>query len=321
MSTTAATSGPRPTVAISGSSGLLGGALATFLVGRGWRIVRLVREQSKKAAEGSREDPGAALLWSVERGILEPERLAGPQRLDAVVHLAGENIAGGRWTAGRKQRLYQSRVPATAALVSSLSRAPEPPSIFVCASAAGYYGDRDDERLDESAHEGEGFLADLCADWERAAGDARAWGARVAQLRLGVVLDRRGGALQRMLPIFRLGLGGKLGSGDQYFPWIALADACSAIERILEDRALEGPINLCAPEAATNADFTRALSRVLRRPALIPAPAVALRTVLGAMADETLLASAYLVPDKLETAGFTFRYPQLEEALRAALGD
>ena len=293
-------------VAVSGASGLIGSALARSFEAEGHRCRRLVR----RAPAGPDE-----LEWRPERGLADSDAASG---LDLLVHLAGENVAGGRWTAARRTRIRASRGPATRRLVESLSRLREPPRVFVCASAVGYYGDRGDELLDEASPSGAGFLASVCRDWEAAALSAAPVCERVAALRFGVVLSARGGALARMLPPFRFGLGGRLGSGRQYFPWIHIEDAVAAVRRLTE-LDVRGAVNLVAPEPVTNAELTRTLAAALRRPALLPAPAPALRLAFGAMARETLLASARVVPGVLRDSGFDYRFPTLDAALAREL--
>ncbi len=292
-------------IAVSGGSGLIGSALTRTLEGSGHDCRQLVRRAPGNAGE---------LEWRPERGLAEP---AAAQGLDAVVHLAGESVAGGRWTAAKRQRIRSSRAPATLRLVESLSALERPARVFVCASAVGYYGDRGDELLDEDSPGGGGFLASVCRDWEAAAATAATICERVVMLRFGVVLSAAGGALPRMLKPFRFGLGGRLGSGRQYFPWIHLEDAAGAIRHLLDHG--EGPVNLTAPEQVTNADLTRSLARLLHRPALLPAPTPALLAVFGDMAREALLASARAVPARLLGSGFTYRYPTLDAALHREL--
>ena len=293
-------------ILITGSSGLVGSTLTTALEGQGHTVLRLVRREPTRPGE-HRWDPGSG---HIDEAALD---------VDAVVHLAGENIAAGRWTKAVKQRIRSSRIDGTSLLARAIAERDEGPSVFVTASAVGFYGNRGDELLDESAEAGEGDLASVCQAWEAACEPATAAGVRVAHLRFGVVLARHGGALQRMLPIFRCGLGGKLGNGRQWMSWIALDDAVSAIQRALTDESLTGPVNAVAPEAVTNARFTAVLGRVLRRPAFLPAPAFALKLVLGEMAEELLLASARVEPRKLLDAGHDFEYRELEPALRALL--
>ncbi len=292
-------------IAVSGGSGLIGTALTRTLAGSGHDCRQLVRRAPRNAGE---------LEWRPERGLVEP---AAAQGVDAVVHLAGESVAGGRWTTAKRHRIRSSRAPATLRLVESLSPLERPPRVFVCASAVGYYGDRGDELLVEDSPAGGGFLASVCCDWEAAAATAATICERVVMLRFGVVLSAAGGALPRMLTPFRFGLGGRLGSGRQYFPWIHLEDAAAAIRHLLDHG--EGPVNLTAPEQVTNADLTRSLARALRRPALLPVPAPALVAAFGAMAREALLASARVVPGHLQNSGFEYRYPTLESALRHEL--
>ncbi len=293
-------------VALSGASGLIGSALTRSLEASGSRCHRLVRRRPSRPDE---------LEWRPERGLADPE---APSGLDVIVHLAGENVAAGRWTAARRSRISASRGPATRRLVESLSRLEQPPRVFVCASAVGYYGDRGDELLDEDSTSGAGFLASVCREWEAAAQTASAICERVVTLRLGVVLSARGGALARMLPPFRLGVGGRLGSGRQYFPWIHIDDAVAGIRHVME-RDIRGPVNLVAPEQVTNAGLTRAIAGTLGRPALLPVPSPALRLAFGEMARETLLASSRVVPKVLQETGFSYRCPSLGAALAREL--
>lgn len=293
-------------VALSGASGLIGSALVRSLEADGSRCRRLVRRRPSGSAE---------LEWRPDRGLAASETASG---LDVLVHLAGENVAAGRWTAARRSRISASRGPATRRLVESLNRLEKPPRVFVCASAVGYYGDRGDELLDEGSMSGDGFLASVCREWEAAARTAGAVCERVATLRFGVVLSARGGALARMLPPFRLGLGGRLGSGRLWFPWIQIDDAVAAIRHVME-RDIRGPVNLVAPEQVTNSHLTGAIAATLRRPALLPVPAPALRLAFGEMARETLLASARVAPKVLQETGFSYRCPTLGAALAREL--
>lgn len=295
-------------VLISGSSGLVGLALATRLRRRGDDVVRLVR---------STDTPDDAVAWDPAHGRLDPRQL---ESFDTVVHLAGENIAGGRWTTARMQRIRDSRVVGTRLLAERLLETGHRPGVFVQASAIGYYGDRGDEKLDESSAAGSGFLADVCREWEDASRPLASAGVRVVLLRIGVVLSSDGGALPKMALPFRLGLGGVIGSGAQFTSWITLDDLCAVIEFAIARGDLAGPVHAVAPEPVTNREFTAALGKVLRRPTLVPLPAFAARLLLGRMADELLLASARVVPAKLSAAGFTWRHANLEAALRAQLG-
>jgi len=290
-------------VLLSGASGLIGSALARRLAVSS-EVVRLVRRDPLSAAKEIRWDPAA--------GRIEPKQLEG---FDAVVHLAGENIGAGRWTAAKKASIRASRVEGTLLLAKTLARLNQPPKVLVSASAVGYYGDRGEEKLDESSGPGTGFLAEVCRAWEEAAMTAAEAGIRVVLARFGVVLSSEGGALARLLPLFRFGLGGRLGSGRQYMSWIALEDAVGAIAFALENDSLRGPVNVSSPQPVTNREFTQTLGRVLRRPTLLHAPSIALRAVLGEMADEMLLASVRVYPRRLLEAGFSFSKPDLEAAL------
>jgi len=290
-------------VLLSGASGLIGSALARRLAASS-EVVRLVRRDPLSAAKEIRWDPAA--------GRIEPKQLEG---FDAVVHLAGENIGAGRWTAAKKASIRASRVEGTSLLAKTLAGLNQPPKVLVSASAVGYYGDRGEEKLDESSGPGTGFLAEVCRAWEEAAMTAAEADVRVVLARFGVVLSPEGGALARLLPLFRFGLGGRLGSGRQYMSWIALEDAVGAIAFALENDSLRGPVNVSSPQPVTNREFTQTLGRVLRRPTLLHAPSIALRAVLGEMADEMLLASVRVYPRRLLEAGFSFSKPDLEAAL------
>lgn len=297
------------TILVSGSHGLIGSALVRALVEEGHRVVRLVRSVAQTLTGDARWDP--------ETGAVDPGRLEG---CDAVVHLAGESIAGPVWTAERKRRIRDSRVEGTRLLCESLLRMDNPPAALLCASAVGYYGDRGDEVLREESPPGRGFLAQVCRAWEDAAELASRGGIRVVRLRFGMVLSAHGGALARMLPPFRAGLGGRLGSGCQYVSWVALDDAVGALTHAMRTPSLQGPVNVTAPHPVENREFARILGKVLSRPAAVPVPAFALRLAFGAMADDLLLASTRAVPARLLTSGYEFRLPSLESALRKLLG-
>lgn len=299
---------PRLRVAISGASGLIGRALAALLSTGGHDVLRLVRREPREPSE---------IAWRPEDGTIDRSRLEG---LDALVHLAGENVAAGRWTEARRRSIRSSRVEATERLVASLGTLERPPRTFLCASATGYYGPAGADGSTEDAPPGSGFLAGVCRDWEAAARQARDFDARVLSLRFGVVLSAAGGALARMLPVFRAGLGGPLGSGRQGFPWISLDDAISAVLFLLYDDGLTGPVNVVAPAVTSSRELARALGRALRRPSLMPVPAPVLLLVFGQMAREALLAGASVRPARLEAAGFPFRHPRLEVALDHLLG-
>jgi uncharacterized protein len=294
-------------IAISGASGLVGGPLCALLESRGWSVQRLVR--------GAAAGPDG-IHWDPERGTIDAGALEG---IDAVIHLAGENLSAGRWTPERKAAIRRSRVDGTELLARTLAGLRRPPRVLISASAIGWYGDRGDEPLGEDAVPGSGFLAEVCAAWEAATEPARAAGIRVVLLRTGVVLAGAGGALPRMLAPFRLFAGGKVGSGRQWVSWIALEDEFGAIEHLLHAENVAGPVNLVAPGAATNAEFSRTLGHVLRRPAWLPVPSFALRVAFGEMST-LLLASARVEPRKLLASGYRFRHAELQPALRAALG-
>ena len=297
-------------VLISGSSGLVGSALIPELEERGHRVVRLVRGEGYS---------GDAVSWDPSAGTIDTEALAA-SRPGGVVHLAGESIAAGRWTERKKQRILKSRTEGTRLLARALAALPEPPEVMVSASASGFYGSRGDETLTEASDSGDSFLARVCREWETAAQPARAAGIRVVHPRLGIVLSAEGGALATTLPIFKLGGGGRVGSGRQFWPWVALDDVVGAIVHVLEDEKLRGPVNVSAPTPHRNSEYTRVLGRVLGRPTVVPLPAPAARLVLGEMADELLLASARMKPERLKKGGYEFRYPQLEGALKHLLG-
>ena len=292
---------------LSGGSGMLGTALKRALAARQTPLLQLVR--STNPAPGQ-------LTWDPNAvpAIPDRERLEG---LDAAIHLSGASVAGHLWTPAYKREMGLSRVQSTNALATTLAALRNPPKVLLVASAIGIYGDRGDGMLDEGALPGKGFLADLCVEWEAAARPAQDAGMRVVHARFGVVLDRHSGALAKMLPLFRLGLGGRLGSGRQWMSWVGLPDVVSAVLFALDTPEIQGPMNVTGPAPVTNAEFARVLGRVLHRPAILPAPAVALRIALGQMADEALLASARVFPSRLSSAGFRFAHPTLECALRS----
>lgn len=298
-------------VLVSGSTGLIGEALVSELEAGGHRVVRL-----------SRSSRGGAVRWDPMRGEIEAERLVG---IDAAVHLAGESIAGenpvtGRWTQGRKARIRESRTRGTRLLAETLAGLPTPPRVLVSASAIGYYGDRGDEVLREESAPADSFLGEVCREWEAAADPAREAGIRVVHPRFGIVLSKEGGALGTTLPIFKLGGGGRIGSGRQWWSWVALDDVVGATVHSLTTDSLSGPANVTSPNPLRNAEYTSILGRVLGRPTVIPLPAPVARVALGEVADELLLASARVEPAKLEETGYQFRYPELEGALRHLLG-
>ena len=295
-------------VLVSGASGLIGSELVRVLEAAGHEVVHLVRAES--LAGPSR------IVWDPAVGRLEATRFEG---LDAVFHLAGEGVAQPPWTAEKKARIRDSRVASTRLLAETLARLDRKPAVFACASAIGYYGDRGDEELDETSPPGTGFLADVCRHWEAATRPAAAAGIRVVRMRFGLVLSQRGGAFARTLPMFRRGLGGRLGSGRQYVSWIMLDDVVAAIQRILADSSLDGPINVVGPNPVRNLELTQTTAGLLHRPAPLPVPAFLLRLKLGEMADELVLVSQRVYPRRLQAAGHAFAYPELEPAIRRLL--
>lgn len=295
-------------VLIAGASGLIGSALAVYLTTQGHDVRRLVRRRAQANDE---------IEWAPETGRLDARALEG---VDAIVNLSGENVGAGRWTATRRERILRSRLDATRTLVDAVSRMRRKVEVLVNASAIGVYGDRGDEVLGEEQPPGPGFLADVCRAWEEEARVAERQNVRVVVTRFGVVLTPAGGALAKMLPIFRAGVGGRLGNGCQWMSWIGIDDLVEIVARAITDARWSGVYNLIAPQPLTNAEFTRTLARVLRRPALLPAPAWAVRAALGQMADEALLSSARAMPKRVEEAGYAFRHSELEPALRHVLG-
>lgn len=311
-------------VAVSGASGLLGSALVASLEDDGHEPRAMVRAASD-------EDPGSGEIpWDVEGNRLDPDDLLG---LDAVVHLAGENISSGRWSEAKKRRILESRERGTRLVAESMAAAKtasdekesddapggRSPEILVCASAIGYYGDRGDEWVDEESERGKGFLAEVVERWEAAADPAREAGLRVVHLRFGVVLSEDGGALAKMLPPFRLGLGGRLGSGDQWMSWVHLADAVGAVRHALATADLAGPVNVVAETPVRNREFVKVLGRVLGRPTIFPVPSFALKLALGEMGEELLLASTRVDGSRLRDSGYDLRHPELHGALEAEL--
>ncbi len=295
-------------ILITGSSGMIGTALSIYLSSKGHDIVRLTR--SKSDPEENKYN------WIPEAGIIDTSGLEG---INAVVHLAGENISSGRWTDEKKARIRRSRVKGTKFLCESLARLNNKPEVVICASAIGYYGERGDEILTEDSGNGEGFLAEVCSEWENAIGFCSSSGVRTSCLRTGLVLSMDGGALPRMLAPFKMGAGGTLGSGKQYMSWIALDDLLSVIEFVLLDKNISGPVNAAAPNPVTNREFTKTLGSVLKRPALFSMPSFAARLIFGEMGDQLLLSSTRVIPEKLRQNGFRFRFEKIEAAIRSLL--
>lgn len=300
---------PRLHVAISGASGLIGRALSAFLTTGGHRVIPLVR----------RAPAAGEVRWDPDQGMIDAAEL---EAVDAVVHLAGENVGEGRWTPARKRRIRDSRVGATALLARTLAELQRPPAVLIAASGVGIYGSQRDRILTEASPPGPAgdFFVDLARDWEAAAASAGRAGVRVAHARFGVVLSPRGGALAKLLPPFRAGVGGPLGDGRAWMSWVSLDDVVGAIHHALFCDRIAGPFNVTAPSPVTNRELTRVLARVLRRPARIPVPAAALRLAFGEMAEATVLSSIRALPGVLEGEGYGFRHPQLEGALRYLLG-
>ena len=294
-------------VLISGSSGLIGRSLTERLRSASATVYTLVR---RKPEESQNE-----IGWDSNAGVLDSSRLDG---VDAVVHLAGKPIAS-RWTEETKRAIRDSRVRGTKMLAEAVAQLPRRPKVFIAASAVGFYGSRGDEPLDETSAPGTGFLADVCQEWEEAAAPARDAGIRTVHLRTGLVLSRRGGLLARVLPPFKMGAGGIVGTGRQWLSWISLADATAAIQHAIGTAELSGPVNLTAPQPVPNAEFARTLGKILGRPTLVPVPAFAVRLLLGEMGDELMLSGQKVLPKKLLASGFRFAHPDLESALRWAL--
>lgn len=299
--------GEPASVAITGATGLVGRALSEAFRLDGLAVTRLVRRPV---------EPGSSdLFWKPDDGVIDAQHLEG---IEACVHLAGESVAQ-RWTPETRRRIVDSRVQGTRVLCQALAGLERKPSVLVSASAVGFYGDRGAEPVDERSLPGEGFLAETCVRWEAETRPAWEAGIRVVQLRIGLVLSRQGGLLATVLPLFKLGLGGKLGGGAQYMSWITLHDLVRAITFCVRNDAVHEAVNAVAPNPVTNAEFTKALGARLGRPTFLPAPAFALKTALGDMAEEMMLAGARVHPTRLAEAGFTFDHPTLDDALRVEL--
>ena len=295
-------------ILISGSHGLVGSALARSFIEEGHEVVRLVRyERSSDTPE---------IEWHPNHGRIDPQRLEG---FEVVVHLAGESIASGRWNEEKKRSIRDSRIKGTLLLSETLAQLSRPPAVFISASAIGYYGNRGDELLTETSPPGNDFLASVCVEWEQATRPATEKGIRTVLARFGIILDRDGGALAKMLTPFRMGIGGRVGDGRQWMSWIALDDVVGALKFLSHDKAVSGPVNFVAPRPVTNAEFTRTLGRVLGRPTFFPIPAFGVRLAFGEMADALLLSSQKVEPTVLQNRGFAFYWPRLEPALQHLL--
>jgi len=295
-------------VLISGSTGLVGSALVRSLTSDGRQVTRLVRPGGP-ITHGS-------VLWDPQNGLLDSEAIEGH---DAVIHLAGENIAAGRWTPDQKKRIRESRVRGTSLLCGRLKSLKSPPAVALFASAIGIYGDRSDKELTERTTPGSGFLASVTKEWEAASDVLTETSIRVVKLRIGVVLSKEGGALTRMLPVFKLGLGGKIGSGCQYMSWIAIDDLLGIVKYVLSHDNISGPVNAVSPNPVTNEEFTKRLGKLLSRPTFLALPRLGLKLAAGEMGDELLLASTRVLPERLTSSGFHFEYPKLEQALKHLL--
>lgn len=296
-------------ILVTGAHGLVGSALIPFLTTEGYLVRRLVRTNAREEA--------GDILWSPELKQVDPAKLEG---FDAVIHLAGENIAAERWTEEQKRKIRDSRVIGTKFLSETLVSLKSPPKVFIAASATGYYGAREGEVVTEESLPGEGFLADVCREWEAVTEPAAKKNIRVVNARFGIILSPNGGALQKMLPPFRLGVGGKLGSGRQIMSWIALDDVVAGLYHVLNTADLKGPVNFVSPQSLTNRDFTKALGAVLKRPTIFPVPALVIKILFGEMGEALLLSGANVEPRKLLESGYTFHFPELKEALHHLLG-
>lgn len=295
-------------ICISGSTGLIGSAASEYLRGRGHQIIRLVR---KKSAAGASE-----IYWDPSKGEIDAESLEG---MDAIIHLAGKNVAQTRWNKQVKGEIYASRIDGTRLISETIAGLKSKPAVLISASATGFYGNRGDEKLTEASTVGTGFFPDTCRDWENTAQPARAAGVRVVNTRFGIVLSNSGGVLKRMLPPFRFGLGARLGSGTQYMSWISIRDLLPALDHVINTETLSGPVNFTAPEPVTNAEFTRTLARILKRPAPGFIPEFAIELLFGEMGRSLLLDGVRVLPSVLDKSGFRFDYPELENALRQEL--
>lgn len=296
-------------ILISGASGLVGTHLVPVLEAKGHEIYSLVRKTPKNERE---------IQWDAAKGFSEKEQ-ARLEGFDAVIHLAGDNVASENWSQDKKRRIRESRTTGTRVLVDALKKTQNPPKTLISASASGFYGDRKDEVLTEASAKGTGFLPDVCDEWEREARKAEEFGARVVNPRIGVVLSKDGGALDKMLTPFKLGVGGVVGSGKQWMPWIALDDLLNVIVFALENTQIKGAINTISPGIVTNEEFTKALGKAVHRPTILPIPEFAIKLLYGEMGETLLLTGQRMIPEKLQDAGFEFQYPKLDDALKHVL--
>ena len=294
-------------IAISGASGLLGSEVSEYLLKEGHTVLRLVRKKPDSEDE---------IHWNPINGSIEKEKL---ENVNAIINFSGKNIGLGRWTDKRKKVLFDSRIDSTRLLAETIAELKNPPHTFLSSSAVGYYGDGGSTLLNEGAEPGKGFLSELCVKWEKATESAMKAGIRVIQMRSGVVLSSKGGALKKMLPAFSMGIGGRLGSGKQYFSWIVIDDFVRAVYHLLISDSIQAPVNINSPEVVTNNEFTKILGKVIHRPTVLPVPGFVLKGLLGQVAEELLLSSSYAVPQILLGSGFEFKYPRLEDALRFTL--
>jgi len=294
-------------IVISGASGLVGAALVPALENKGYEVLVLVRRNSRAPHE---------ISWDPSANEIDLSQL---NDVYGFINLSGENVAGSRWTPDVKKRILASRIETTSLLVEAVNRIKNKPTVFLNASATGFYGDRGDEVLGDSAKPGKGYLSDVCIAWENEAMKVSPLGIRTCLMRFGIILSSQGGALKKMLPLFKAGLGGALGDGAQYMSWITLTDVVRGIEFLLENQAMSGPVNFTVPEAISNKEFSIALARVLKKPCFVNAPAFALKMVFGEMAESLLLAGSRVEPQKLKGAGFEFLYPEISSALKYCL--
>ena len=296
-------------ILVTGASGLVGNELVPRLIAIGHQVFKL----SRKAAEESDE-----ISWDPKEGF-ESEEFAKLEGLDTVVHLAGESVADGSWSDEKKARIRDSRVIGTRTLVEALGKTEKPPRVFISASAIGFYGDRGDEILNETSEAGEGFLPDVCKEWEEETAKASDFGARVVSARIGIILSKDGGALAKMITPFSYGVGGVIGSGKQYMSWIGLQDLVKLFVFLINNDGIEGVVNATSPNPITNEEFTKTLGSIVSRPTVLPVPEFGIKLIFGEMGEKLLLEGARVVPEKLQEAGFEFEHPNLEEALRKAL--